>query len=152
MQELQLKHLKKQLTAKIFYFWAKRPFFLKKWRHHPKNVIALNMYIGTNVLVYERWLVLKARYRCLTCLVTSSLPMFDICLEKYSLHMFDRCLETYSLHMFDICLETFSLYMFDICLETSSLHMFDIWFIDVHSQKEHLQGVIEEDNHQGHCH
>ncbi len=44
-------------------FGAKRPFFLKKWRHHPKNVIALNMYIGTNVLMYERWLVLKVWYK-----------------------------------------------------------------------------------------
>ncbi len=43
----------------FFYFEAKRPFFLKKWQHHKKRVIALNMYIGTNVLVYERWLVLK---------------------------------------------------------------------------------------------
>ncbi len=46
---------------KVFYFGAKRPFFLIKWWHHQKNVIALNMYIGTNVLVYERWLVLKVR-------------------------------------------------------------------------------------------
>ncbi len=40
----------------------KRPFFSKKWRHHQKKVIALNMYIDTNVLMYERWLVLKVRY------------------------------------------------------------------------------------------
>ncbi len=46
----------------LFYFGAKRPFFLQKWRHHQKKVIALNMYIGTNVLVYERWLVLKVWY------------------------------------------------------------------------------------------
>ncbi len=45
----------------IFYFGAKNPFFLKKWWHHQKKVIVLNMYIGTNVLVYERWLVLKVR-------------------------------------------------------------------------------------------
>ncbi len=42
------------MTKKSFCF--KNPFF-----------IALNMYIGTNVLVYERWLVLKVRY-------TASLP------------------------------------------------------------------------------
>ncbi len=46
----------------FFYFGAKRPFFLKKWRHHPQNIIVLNMYIGTNVLVCERWLVLKVWY------------------------------------------------------------------------------------------
>ncbi len=34
----------------------------EKWWHHPKKVIALNMYIGTNVFVYERWLVLKVQY------------------------------------------------------------------------------------------
>ncbi len=62
MEELQFRLLKKQLTTKFFYFGAKRPFFSKKWRHHQKNVIALNMYIGTNVLVYERWLVLKVWY------------------------------------------------------------------------------------------
>ncbi len=44
------------------YFKANRPFFSQKWRHHQKKVIALNTYIGTNVLVYERWLVLKVRY------------------------------------------------------------------------------------------
>ncbi len=63
MEELQLRFLEKQLTTKFCYFGAKRLFFsTKKWRHHQKKVIALNTYIGTNVLVYERWLVLKVRY------------------------------------------------------------------------------------------
>ncbi len=63
MEELQLRLLDKQLTTKIFLFSDKKAiFFLKKWRHHQKKVKALNMYIGTNVLVYERWLVLKVRY------------------------------------------------------------------------------------------
>ncbi len=53
MEELQLR-----LFEKVFYFGAKRPFFPKKWWHHQKKVIALNMYIDTNVLMYERWLVL----------------------------------------------------------------------------------------------
>ncbi len=44
------------------YFGAKRPFFSRKWERHQKKVIALNLYIGTNVLVYERWLVLKVWY------------------------------------------------------------------------------------------
>ncbi len=63
MEELQLRLLEKQLTTKFFLFWGKKAIFSpKKWRHHQKKVIALNMYIGTNVLVYERWLVLKVRY------------------------------------------------------------------------------------------
>ncbi len=60
MEELQLRLLEKQLTTKFFYFGAKRPFFLKNWWHHQKKVIALNMYIGTKVLVYERWLGAKS--------------------------------------------------------------------------------------------
>ncbi len=63
MEELQLRLREKQLTTKVFYFGAKRPFFShKKWQHHKKKVIALNMYIGTNILVYERWLGLKVWY------------------------------------------------------------------------------------------
>ncbi len=37
------------------------PFILEKWWYH-KNIIALNLYIGINVLVYESWLVLKVWY------------------------------------------------------------------------------------------
>ncbi len=37
-------------------------FFPQKWQHHHKSVIDLNLYIATNVLVYERWLVLKVWY------------------------------------------------------------------------------------------
>ncbi len=62
MEELQLSLLEKQLTTTFFNLGAKRQFLHKKWWHHQKNVIALNMYIGTNVLVYERWLVLKVWY------------------------------------------------------------------------------------------
>ncbi len=59
----RIKASRKKAHDKVFLnFGAKRPFFLKKWWHHEKKVIALNMYIGTNVLVYERWLVLKVRY------------------------------------------------------------------------------------------
>ncbi len=61
MVELQLSLLEKQLTT-TFYFEAKRQFLHKKWWHHPKKVIALNIYIGANVLVYERRLVLKVWY------------------------------------------------------------------------------------------
>ncbi len=38
----------------VFYFGAKRLFFLKN-NGTMKKVIAINLYIGTNVLVYERW-------------------------------------------------------------------------------------------------
>ncbi len=37
-------------------------FFPKKLQHHQKMFITLNLYIGTNVLVYERWLVLNVLY------------------------------------------------------------------------------------------
>ncbi len=50
-----IKLSRKTAHDKDFYFGAKAIFFQKK-------VIALNMYIGTNVLMYERWLVLKVRY------------------------------------------------------------------------------------------
>ncbi len=62
MEELQLRLLEKQLTTK-FFISGQKGHFLKKWRHNQKKVIALNMYIGTNVLVYERWLVPKVGSR-----------------------------------------------------------------------------------------
>ncbi len=61
MEELQLSLLKNS-SRQSFLFLGKKAIFLKKWWHHQKNVIALNMYIGTNILVYEGWLVLKVRY------------------------------------------------------------------------------------------
>ncbi len=61
IKELQLRLLKKQLTTKFFNFGATKTLFPRKWWYH-KKIIALNIYIGTNVLVYERWLVLKVRY------------------------------------------------------------------------------------------
>ncbi len=49
--------------AKIFfYFEAKKKIIPEKWWHHQKKVIALNLYIGNNVLVYDRCLVLKVWY------------------------------------------------------------------------------------------
>ncbi len=57
------KHIsRKTAHNKVFILGQKGHFFLKKWRHHQKNVIVLNMYIGTNVHVNERWLVLKVWY------------------------------------------------------------------------------------------
>ncbi len=58
-----IKVSQKTAHDKVFFILGQKGhFFLEKWRHHQKKVIALNMYIGTNVLVYERWLVLKVRY------------------------------------------------------------------------------------------
>ncbi len=62
MEELQLRLLEKQLTTKFFLFRGKKATFFQKMAAPSKKVIALNMYIGTNVLMYERWLVLKVRY------------------------------------------------------------------------------------------
>ncbi len=42
----------------FFILEKKRPFFFSQiWQYHQKKVIALNLYIVINVLVYERWLV-----------------------------------------------------------------------------------------------
>ncbi len=52
-----------KLAHKFVFILGKMPFFsLQKWWHHPKKVIALNLYIGINILVYERCLVLKVWY------------------------------------------------------------------------------------------
>ncbi len=56
-----IKSSRKTAHDKVFFILGQKShFFSKKWRHHQKKVIALNMYIGTNVLVYERWLVHKS--------------------------------------------------------------------------------------------
>ncbi len=62
MEELQLRLLEKQLATIFVLFWGKKAIFSQKMAAPSKKVIALNMYIGTNVLMYERWLVLKVRY------------------------------------------------------------------------------------------
>ncbi len=55
-----IKASQKTAHDKKKIFWGKKDILLsQKWWHHPKKVIALNLYIGTNVLVYERSLVLK---------------------------------------------------------------------------------------------
>ncbi len=59
MEELQLRLLEKQLTTKFFLFWGKMAIFFPKNGGTMKNVIALNLYIGNNVLVYERMLMVK---------------------------------------------------------------------------------------------
>ncbi len=47
----------------FFNFGTKRPFTPPKKMMAPsEKVIALNLHIGTNVLVHERWLVLKVWY------------------------------------------------------------------------------------------
>ncbi len=57
-----IKASQKIAYDKVFILGLKGHFFCKKWQHYQKIVIALNLYIGTNVLVYERWLVLKVWY------------------------------------------------------------------------------------------
>ncbi len=59
-----IQAFRKTAHGKVF-FWGggqKGHFLLQKMTAPSKNVIALNLYIGTNVLVYERWLVLKVWY------------------------------------------------------------------------------------------
>ncbi len=53
-----IKASRKTAHDKVFILGQKVSFSIK-WQHHQKNVIALNLYIGANVLVYERWLVVK---------------------------------------------------------------------------------------------
>ncbi len=57
-----IKASRKTAHDKVFKFWDKKAIFSQKMAAPSKKVIALNMYIGTNVLMYERWLVLKVRY------------------------------------------------------------------------------------------
>ncbi len=54
-----IKASRKTAHDKVFFILGQKG----QKRHHPKKVIDLNMYIGTNVLVYERWLVLKVWYK-----------------------------------------------------------------------------------------
>ncbi len=56
MEELQLR---KTAYDKVFLFWGKMAIFSPKNGGTMKNVIALNLYISTNVLVYERRLMVK---------------------------------------------------------------------------------------------
>ncbi len=52
MEELLLRLLEKQITTKWFFYFEANDGTMK-------NVIALNLYIGTNDLVYERRLMVK---------------------------------------------------------------------------------------------
>ncbi len=58
MEELYLRLLEKQLMTKFFILGQKDHFFPKNGGTMT-NFIALNLYIGTNVLVYERRLMVK---------------------------------------------------------------------------------------------
>ncbi len=58
-----IKASRKTAHDTVFFILGQKGHFIpQKWRHNQKKVIALNLYIGTNVLMYERWLVLKVRY------------------------------------------------------------------------------------------
>ncbi len=62
MEELQERLLEKTAHDKVLFILGQKGHFSQKMAVPSKNVIALNMYIGTNVLENERWLVLKVRY------------------------------------------------------------------------------------------
>ncbi len=58
-----IKTSRKTAHDKVFFILGQKAIFPQKnGGTIPKNVIALDMYIGTNVLVYERWLVLNVWY------------------------------------------------------------------------------------------
>ncbi len=59
MEELQLRLLEEQLMKNIFLFWDKKAIFSQNMVAPKKHIINLNLYIGTNVLVYERRLMVK---------------------------------------------------------------------------------------------
>ncbi len=54
-----IKASRKTAHDKFIFILGQKGHFISKIGGTIKNVIALIMYIGTNVLVYERWLVLK---------------------------------------------------------------------------------------------
>ncbi len=58
MEELQLRLFEKQFTT-VFLFLGQKGHFFPKNGGTMKNVIALNLYIGTNVLVYDKRLMVK---------------------------------------------------------------------------------------------
>ncbi len=63
MEESQLRFLEKQLMTKFFLFWGKKAiFFLQKMAAPSKKGYSPKYVYGTNVLMYERWLVLKVQY------------------------------------------------------------------------------------------
>ncbi len=50
-------------ATKIFFnFLAKRPFFTQKWWHHQNKLQAINLYIGINLLVDGKCLVVNIRF------------------------------------------------------------------------------------------
>ncbi len=59
MDELQLRLLEKTAHDKLFFILGQKGHFFPKNCGTMKNVIALNLYNGTNVLVYERRLMVK---------------------------------------------------------------------------------------------
>ncbi len=58
----KIKASRKTAHDNVFNFGTKGPFFVKKMVAPSKKGYTLNLYIGINVLVYERWLVLKVWY------------------------------------------------------------------------------------------
>ncbi len=55
-----IKASRKTAHDKVFFnFGAKRPFFPTKWWYHEKRYSPKSLYIGTNVLVYEKRMMVK---------------------------------------------------------------------------------------------
>ncbi len=83
--------------AKYFFILGqKNHFFPKKWWHHQKKVIALNLYIGTNVLVYDRCLVLKVWYTAGPTLLPLHTHIADKCESKNHKKMTNQKMEIYT--------------------------------------------------------
>ncbi len=55
----RIKASRKTAHDKVFFILGQKGHFPQKNGGTMKNVIALNLYIGTNVLVYERRLMVK---------------------------------------------------------------------------------------------
>ncbi len=60
-RETTINASRKTAHDKVFLFWDKKAIFSTTKMVASSN-IALNLYIGINVLVYARWLVLKVWY------------------------------------------------------------------------------------------
>ncbi len=56
----RIKASQKTAHDKVFFILGPKCNFFPNNGGTIKKVIALNLYIGTNVLVYERWLVIKS--------------------------------------------------------------------------------------------
>ncbi len=106
------------------FFWGggkvqKGHFFLKKMAAPSQNVITLNLYICSYVLVYERWLVLKVWYTAVVVtlrrLWNHTWLLFLHCSTPLRVqHRWPGCLHPYRWYMFhrdlELCIMLLSAY------------------------------------------